>query len=155
MHNPFNFLKNKFNTIKEEHALLQDIPDIIKGKLTENYSRVSNLDQNCELMTSFSEYIKSYDQNLPIEWTWKCSQHTLLDHTDTHNKPFDNDNQAVDFFKKTFTNDCVFDIRSGLVKCKKIVKITSNDPKLIDFKFTSGSLLKTPIDSSISPDFLL
>lgn len=156
MYNPFNFFKTKFDNTKEEHALLKDLPEVMKDKLIRHYSRVSNIDQNCELMTSFYEYIKAYDQNIPIEWVWECKQDTLLDHADIYDKPFDfeNDLQVVDFFRKTFTNDCVFDIHSGLVKCKKIVKITNNDPKLVDFNFTSGSLLTPPSNSSISSDFL-
>jgi hypothetical protein len=150
----FDYFKNKFNKTKEEHQILQDLPEVMKGKLNHHYSRVSNLDKNCELLTTFYDYLKAYDQNQTIKWKWECHQRTLLDHADNSSLVFSNKLESVDYFKKTFTDDCVFDVKTGFVDCKKIVEISS-DPRLMDFKFTSGSLLTPPTDSSISPDFLL
>jgi hypothetical protein len=150
----FDYFKNKFGKTKAEHQILQDLPEVMKGKLTRHYSRVSNLDKNCELLTTFYDYLKAYDQNEIINWRWECHQRTLLDHADTP-LVFNNDIESIDYFRKTFTKDCVFNVQTGFIDCKKIIEISSIDPKLVDFKFTSGSLLTPPTDSSISPDFLL
>lgn len=141
----FEFFKRKFEKTKSEHQILQDLPEVIKGKLIHNYSKVSKLDNNCELLTTFYDYIKLYDQNKPINWKWECHQSIHLDNQTT---------EQIDYFKKTFTSDCVLDVKTGIVDCKKVVEISNIDSKLIGFELTPRSLLTPPTDSSISPDFL-
>lgn len=130
-----NLFKDKF-----DKYYFNKIPTVMQDKLTKNYSIASKLDNNCKLLTTFHEYLYSYHSHQPINWVWECHQQTTFNGTENE-------------FLNTFSRDCVFDKESGIVDCKKKVNLQTTEARLVDFLFTSGSLLTPPTDGELSPEF--